>query len=141
MLLLLLLLIQETLTLNFGKNRVRYCWHWVYCGGGWWVGCVNSFSCQIQLVLSWVVVELGLWQKICVFILVISQWSKCRKFMPILYPTDWNWGEKKSLWSWEATLQKSKKAIIIQGDFLTALWMNWQKTFGLHATWCNSSNS
>ena len=45
--------------LKLSQEQLRYRWHWV-CGGG----CckVKSFSCQTQL-FSWVVVELGLWQK------------------------------------------------------------------------------
>ena len=58
---------------KFGKNRVGKSWDIadvefpVVGGGGWWVvvgGGVKSFSCHTQL-LSWVEVELGLWQ-LCV---------------------------------------------------------------------------
>ena len=43
--------------LKSGQEQLRYWWHWV-CGGG---GGLKSFSCHTQL-LSWVEVELGLWQ-------------------------------------------------------------------------------
>ena len=42
--------------LKSGQEQLRYWWHWV-CGGGG----PKSFSCKTQL-LSWVVVELVLWQ-------------------------------------------------------------------------------
>ena len=53
---------------KFGNNRVGNSWDIadvefpVGGGGGGGGGGVKSFSCQTQL-LSWVEVELGLWQK------------------------------------------------------------------------------
>ena len=63
----------KNLNLKFGQNWVKDKWYIVVvlilCGGaGGGGGGAKSFSCQTQL-LSWVVVELGLWQfwKLTVF--------------------------------------------------------------------------
>ena len=55
-------------TSKLGPNQVSNCWDIAdieFLVGGWWVGgqWTRVFSCPTQL-LGWVVVELGVWQKV-----------------------------------------------------------------------------
>ena len=68
--------------LKSGQEQLRYWWHWVCVVDG---GGVKSFSCQTQL-LSWVEVELRLWQ---FHLSIIGKIHKVFNFWP--FNTEWFW--------------------------------------------------